>query len=107
MQYRELGRTGWHISTVSFGAWGIGGDVWGQTDDRESMVRLADEAMAVAGPRGYDNDLRWCLWCLAHGALAAGELGAARTFGERAHGLLTGQRHFPWLSSSSVHPRPL
>jgi hypothetical protein len=24
-----------------------------------------------------------------------------------APGLLIGQRHFPWLSSSSVHPRPL
>ena len=63
-------------------------------DDRESMIRLADEAMAVAGPRGYDNDLRWCLWCLAHGALAAGELDAARAFGERARGLLTGQDPF-------------
>jgi len=25
MQYRELGRTGWQISTISFGAWAIGG----------------------------------------------------------------------------------
>ena len=24
-----------------------------------------------------------------------------------APGLLIGHRHFPWLSSSSVHPRPL
>ncbi|MDB4917794.1 MAG: NADP-dependent oxidoreductase domain protein [Gemmatimonadetes bacterium] len=40
MQYRELGRTGWKISTVSFGAWGIGGDVWGNTDDEESMRAL-------------------------------------------------------------------
>ena len=28
MQYRELGRTGWKVSTVSFGAWAIGG-AWG------------------------------------------------------------------------------
>ena len=40
MKYRALGRTGWDISEVSFGAWGIGGDVWGDTDDRESMRTL-------------------------------------------------------------------
>ncbi len=40
MEYRELGRTGWRVSTISFGAWGIGGDVWGNTDDDESMRAL-------------------------------------------------------------------
>lgn len=40
MEYRTLGRTGWNISTVSFGAWGIGGDVWGKTDDAESIRAL-------------------------------------------------------------------
>ncbi len=39
MQYRELGRTGWKISTVSFGSWAIGG-TWGNVDDRESMAAL-------------------------------------------------------------------
>jgi aryl-alcohol dehydrogenase-like predicted oxidoreductase len=39
MQYRELGRTGWKVSTVSFGAWAIGG-AWGTVDDRESMAAL-------------------------------------------------------------------
>lgn len=39
MQYRELGRTGWKVSTVSFGAWAIGGS-WGQTDDADSMATL-------------------------------------------------------------------
>ncbi len=36
---RELGRTGWKISPVSFGAWAIGAD-WGTVDDRESMAAL-------------------------------------------------------------------
>src|SRR5215469_18670115 len=40
MQYRALGRTGWQISTVSFGAWAIGGDVWGDTDDDTSLDAL-------------------------------------------------------------------
>lgn len=39
MQYRELGRTGWEVSTVSFGAWAIGG-TWGQVDDNESLAAL-------------------------------------------------------------------
>lgn len=39
MQYRPLGRTGWNISTVSFGAWAIGG-TWGEVDDKDSMAAL-------------------------------------------------------------------
>lgn len=39
MEYRELGRTGWRVSTISFGAWAVGGS-WGQVDDRESMAAL-------------------------------------------------------------------
>jgi len=39
MQYRELGRTGWQVSTISFGAWAIGG-TWGQVNDDESMAAL-------------------------------------------------------------------
>ncbi len=39
MQYRELGRTGWKVSTVSFGAWAIG-SAWGAVDDSESLAAL-------------------------------------------------------------------
>jgi len=39
MNYRELGRTGWKVSEVSFGAWAIGG-FWGEVDDSESMAAL-------------------------------------------------------------------
>lgn len=39
MEYRELGRTGWQVSAISFGAWAIGG-TWGEVDDRESMAAL-------------------------------------------------------------------
>jgi aryl-alcohol dehydrogenase-like predicted oxidoreductase len=39
MQYRELGRTGWKVSAVSFGAWAIGG-TWGAVDDKESLAAL-------------------------------------------------------------------
>lgn len=40
MHYRPLGRTGWNISSISYGAWAIGGDAWGKTDDAESMRSL-------------------------------------------------------------------
>jgi aryl-alcohol dehydrogenase-like predicted oxidoreductase len=39
MQYRELGRTGWKISAISFGAWAIGG-TWGTVKDKESLAAL-------------------------------------------------------------------
>jgi aryl-alcohol dehydrogenase-like predicted oxidoreductase len=40
MQYRTLGRTGWNISEIGFGAWGIGGSDWGNTDDTASVAAL-------------------------------------------------------------------
>jgi aryl-alcohol dehydrogenase-like predicted oxidoreductase len=39
MQHRELGRTGFLVSEIGFGAWAIGG-TWGPTDDAEAMVTL-------------------------------------------------------------------
>ena len=39
MQYRELGRTGWKVSAISFGAWAIGG-TWGTVSDDESIAAL-------------------------------------------------------------------
>lgn len=39
MQYRELGRTGWRVSEISFGAWAIGSS-WGTVDQKESLAAL-------------------------------------------------------------------
>lgn len=39
MKYRQLGRTGWNVSEVSFGAWAIGGE-WGDVEDEESLEAL-------------------------------------------------------------------
>jgi len=39
MEYRELGRTGWKVSAISFGAWAIGNE-WGAVDDKESLAAL-------------------------------------------------------------------
>ena len=39
MELRPLGRTGFQVSAVSFGAWAVGG-AWGSVDDRESLAAL-------------------------------------------------------------------
>lgn len=39
MNYRELGRTGWMVSDISFGAWAIGSS-WGKVNDDDSMAAL-------------------------------------------------------------------
>ena len=39
MEYRELGRTGWKVSTISLGTWAMG-SLWGAVDPRESLAAL-------------------------------------------------------------------
>jgi aryl-alcohol dehydrogenase-like predicted oxidoreductase len=39
MQYRSLGRTGFDVSTIGFGAWAIGG-TWGSVQDDDSLAAL-------------------------------------------------------------------
>jgi aryl-alcohol dehydrogenase-like predicted oxidoreductase len=39
MHYRQLGRTPWKVSDISFGAWAIGGS-WGNVSDDESLAAL-------------------------------------------------------------------
>jgi aryl-alcohol dehydrogenase-like predicted oxidoreductase len=40
MHYRELGKTGWSVSEVGFGGWGIGGTGWIGARDDESKQAL-------------------------------------------------------------------
>jgi aryl-alcohol dehydrogenase-like predicted oxidoreductase len=39
MQYRTLGRTGWDVSVISFGAWAIGG-AWGDVPESDAVAAL-------------------------------------------------------------------
>lgn len=39
MHYRKLGKTGWNVSEISFGAWAIGAD-WGHVSDDDAMTTL-------------------------------------------------------------------
>jgi len=52
VEYRQLGRTGMHVSAISFGAWAIGG-FWGAVNDDESMRAL--EAAIDAGVNFIDT----------------------------------------------------
>ena len=40
MKYRILGRLGWKVSEIGFGAWAIGGTGWGKQADSESVRAL-------------------------------------------------------------------
>ena len=44
MKYKKLGNRGPEVSTIGFGAWAIGGSLWGKTDDEES-IRALNEAV--------------------------------------------------------------
>ena len=39
MEYRQLGRTGWSVSTISLGTWAMG-SLWGSVDKRECLAAL-------------------------------------------------------------------
>src|SRR6266536_547067 len=44
MRYRQFGRTGWQVSEVGYGMWGMAG--WSGSDDEESL-RALDRAFAL------------------------------------------------------------
>jgi aryl-alcohol dehydrogenase-like predicted oxidoreductase len=52
VRYRRLGKTGYKVSEIGFGAWAIGGS-WGAVDDEESMRAL--HAALDAGVTFFDT----------------------------------------------------
>jgi predicted ATPase/DNA-binding CsgD family transcriptional regulator len=60
-------------------------------DNPGAMRRPLAETLTVAEAIGYEDDIRWCLWCLAHTAFSAGDLAGARAHGERALAMMPGQ----------------
>ncbi|MBI4401807.1 MAG: aldo/keto reductase [Nitrospirae bacterium] len=55
MRYRRLGRTGFQVSEIGFGAWGIGGSFWIGAQDAESLAAL--HAAIDAGVNFIDTAL--------------------------------------------------
>ena len=60
-------------------------------DDRAAMRSPLEETLRVAEAIGYEDDIRWCLWCLADTAFSVGELVSARAHCERALAMLPGK----------------
>jgi predicted ATPase/DNA-binding CsgD family transcriptional regulator len=60
-------------------------------DDPVAMQSPLEEALRMAEAIGFEDDVRWCLWCLAHTAFSAGDLAGARAHGERALAMTPGQ----------------
>jgi hypothetical protein len=60
-------------------------------DDPGAMRSPLEEALRLAEAIGFEDVIRWCLWCLAHLAFSAGDLAGARAHGDRALTLMTGQ----------------
>jgi aryl-alcohol dehydrogenase-like predicted oxidoreductase len=52
LKYRTLGRTGWEVSEIGFGAWAIGGD-WGDVPEEDALAAL--HAAADAGVNFIDT----------------------------------------------------
>ncbi|HVV57098.1 MAG TPA: aldo/keto reductase [Gaiellaceae bacterium] len=52
MRTRRLGKTGYQVSEIGFGAWAIGGS-WGETDDAESLAAM--NAAVDAGVTFFDT----------------------------------------------------
>lgn len=40
MKYRRFGRLGWEVSEIGFGAWPLGGQMWGEQSDEDSIAAL-------------------------------------------------------------------
>lgn len=55
MQYRTLGRTGFKVSEIGFGSWGIGKGMWKGADDEESLKAL--DAAVESGINFIDTAL--------------------------------------------------
>jgi aryl-alcohol dehydrogenase-like predicted oxidoreductase len=51
MQYREFGRTGWQVSEIGYGLWGMGG--WTGSDDQQSLDSL--QRAVEAGCNFFDS----------------------------------------------------
>src|SRR3954464_778088 len=57
MRFRELGKTGFKVSEIGFGAWGIGKGDWGGASDAESLRTLS--AARDAGINFFDTALAY------------------------------------------------
>jgi predicted ATPase/DNA-binding CsgD family transcriptional regulator len=63
-------------------------------DDPDAMQIPLEEALKVSEAISFEDNVRWCLWCLSHTAISAAELETARAHGERALAMMPGDDPF-------------
>jgi len=63
-------------------------------DDPIATHAAVEEMLKIAEPIGFEDDIRWCLWALAHAALSAGDVTTARVHSERALAMMPGEDKF-------------
>jgi predicted ATPase/DNA-binding CsgD family transcriptional regulator len=71
-------------------------------DDPRAMRGPLEETLRVAEAIGYEDDIRWCLWCQAHAAFSSGDLANARGHAERALAMMPGQDRLSWYGAVEV-----
>ena len=60
MQYRQFGQTGWQVSDIGYGMWGMAG--WTGSDDEESMSFSKDSTDARRA-KAHSLKPKKYLWC--------------------------------------------
>lgn len=57
MRTRRFGRLGWNVSEIGYGAWQIGGNMWGEVGERDAEAAI--EAALAAGITFFDTALAY------------------------------------------------
>lgn len=96
MQYRTFGKTGWQVSAIGMGCWAIGGNMWGQTDDNDSIAAI--QASLDAGVNLLDT-------ADAYGIGHSEELIARALEGGRRDAVLLATKFGNWARGQD-HPLP-
>lgn len=95
VQYRTFGKTGWQVSAVGMGCWAIGGNMWGPTDDNDSINAI--RASLDAGVNLLDT-------ADAYGVGHSEEL-IARALGSKSDGIFIATKFGNWARGQG-HPLP-
>ena len=97
MKYRRFGRTGWKVSEIGYGMWGMGG--WTGSDDEESLASL--QRAVDLGCNFFDT-----AWGYGdgHSEGLLGQLVRANPGKQLYTATKIPPKNFKWPSRARVHP---